>query len=109
MVIVPGTAFAELALRVGGEVGHEAIEELTIEAPLRMPASGSVHVQVTVGQPDDGGKREIEVYSRAGAARGEPPAPAGRGRNASGGPGPPPPPARPRAAELRAARAAGAA
>ncbi|HEV7773322.1 MAG TPA: SDR family NAD(P)-dependent oxidoreductase [Conexibacter sp.] len=63
-VLLPGTAFAELALRVAGEVGCEAIEELTMEAPLLLPEHGAVQVQVAVGEPRAGGRREIEVFSR---------------------------------------------
>jgi NADPH:quinone reductase-like Zn-dependent oxidoreductase/malonyl CoA-acyl carrier protein transacylase/NAD(P)-dependent dehydrogenase (short-subunit alcohol dehydrogenase family)/acyl carrier protein len=63
-VIAPGTALAELAFRAGREAGSEAIEELTIEAPLVLPELGSVQVQVTVGAPDESGRRPIEVYSR---------------------------------------------
>ncbi len=63
-VLMPGTGFAELALRVAREVGCEAIEELTIEAPLLLAERGAVQVQVAVGEPGTGGRREIEIYSR---------------------------------------------
>nr|MDQ3935788.1 acyltransferase domain-containing protein [Actinomycetota bacterium] len=66
-VIVPGTAFAELALRAGREAGCELVEELTIQAPLVLPEHGSVHVQVAVGEPGSGGRREIAIHSRATA------------------------------------------
>ena len=36
----PGTAFLELALRAGGEVGCAVVEELTQEAPLVIGESG---------------------------------------------------------------------
>jgi acyl transferase domain-containing protein/thioesterase domain-containing protein/acyl carrier protein len=65
-VLLPGTGFAELALRVAGEVGCEAIEELTIESPLLLPERGTVQVQVAVGEPRAGGRREIEIFSRPG-------------------------------------------
>jgi pimaricinolide synthase PimS1 len=64
-VIVPGTALAELALHVGAEVGCEEIEELTIEAPLVVPERGSVWLQAAAGEPDEDGRREIRIYSRA--------------------------------------------
>jgi acyl transferase domain-containing protein/thioesterase domain-containing protein/acyl carrier protein len=70
-VLMPGTGFAELALRVAGEVGCEAIEELTIEAPLLFPEQGAVQVQVAVGEPDPGGRREIAIYSRLDAEHAE--------------------------------------
>ncbi len=53
-VLVPGTVFAELALHVGAA----GVEELTIEAPLRLD-TGEVHVQVVVDEP------RIDVYARA--------------------------------------------
>ena len=63
-VLLPGTGFAELALCVAGEVGCEAIEELMIESPLLLPEHGAVQVQVSVGEPQAGGRREIEIWSR---------------------------------------------
>ncbi|WP_103343185.1 beta-ketoacyl synthase N-terminal-like domain-containing protein [Amycolatopsis sp. CA-126428] len=53
-VLVPGTLFAELALHAGGA----GIEELAIEAPLRLDTE-DVHVQVVVDEP------RIDVYARA--------------------------------------------
>ena len=48
-VLVPGTALAEMAVRAGAEAGCARVEELTLEAPLVLPASGGVQVQVAVG------------------------------------------------------------
>jgi acyl transferase domain-containing protein/D-arabinose 1-dehydrogenase-like Zn-dependent alcohol dehydrogenase/acyl carrier protein len=64
-VLLPGTGFVELALRAAGQVGLDTVEELTLEAPLVLPESGSVQVQVTVGAPDGEGRRELAVYGRA--------------------------------------------
>ncbi len=66
-VILPGTAFVELALSAGAQVGAEAIEELTLQAPLILSEQGAVSLQVTVGVPDDQGQREISIHSRAEA------------------------------------------
>ncbi len=63
-VLLPGTAFAELALRAGAEVGCEAVEELTLEAPLTLPQHGAVQFQVAVGQPAESGRRAVAIYSR---------------------------------------------
>jgi acyl transferase domain-containing protein/acetyltransferase-like isoleucine patch superfamily enzyme len=63
-VTLAQTAFAELALRAGDEVGCDAIDELTLAAPLVLPAQGGVLLQVTVGAPDDGGQRALEVHAR---------------------------------------------
>ncbi|MEU1020473.1 type I polyketide synthase, partial [Streptomyces sp. NPDC005898] len=72
-VLLPGTAFVELAIRAGDQVGCEVVEELTIQAPLILPARGGVQLQLTVGEPDDSGQRSLNIYSRAGDASGEEP------------------------------------
>ncbi|MGW3078797.1 type I polyketide synthase, partial [Kitasatospora sp. NPDC001132] len=64
-VILPGTAFVELAVRAGDQVGCSLVEELTLEAPLVLPESGGVQVQVRVGEPDGEGRRSVTVHSRA--------------------------------------------
>ncbi|MFI2126493.1 SDR family NAD(P)-dependent oxidoreductase [Streptomyces sp. NPDC020299] len=63
-VLLPGTAFVELAVRAGDEVGCGRLEELTLEAPLVVPERGAVQVQVVVGGPDASGARSVSVYSR---------------------------------------------
>ncbi|MFD9813806.1 type I polyketide synthase [Streptomyces sp. NPDC059080] len=63
-VLLPGTAFVEMALRAGEEVGCDELAELVLEAPLVLPEQGNVRVQVTVGEPDDFGHRPVSVYSR---------------------------------------------
>ncbi|MEO6086537.1 MAG: SDR family NAD(P)-dependent oxidoreductase, partial [Umezawaea sp.] len=64
-VLLPGTAFVELALRAGDEVGCGRVEELTLAAPLVLPERGSVQVQVAVGGPDESGRRTVAVYARS--------------------------------------------
>ncbi|WP_432280756.1 type I polyketide synthase [Streptomyces luomodiensis] len=64
-VLLPGTAFVELAMRAGDEVGCGRLEELTLETPLLVPQDGATHLQVTVAEPDDNGVRTLTVYSRA--------------------------------------------
>ncbi|MBM7173642.1 acyltransferase domain-containing protein, partial [Streptomyces sp. G44] len=72
-VFLPGTAFVELAVHAGDQVGCDTVEELTLEAPLVLPEQGGTHVQLTVGAPDDAGRRPLSVHSRAdGAAPDEP-------------------------------------
>ncbi|HEX8075458.1 MAG TPA: SDR family NAD(P)-dependent oxidoreductase, partial [Thermoleophilaceae bacterium] len=63
-VILPGTAFVELALRAGAEVGLEAIEELTLEAPLVIAEEGALQLQLKLGAPDDAGRRELSIHAR---------------------------------------------
>ncbi|MDI5962393.1 type I polyketide synthase [Streptantibioticus silvisoli] len=64
-VIVPGTAFAELAVRAGGEVGCGCVEELTLQAPLLVPERGGVRLQVVLGGAEDSGRRTVEIHSAA--------------------------------------------
>ncbi|WP_327713892.1 type I polyketide synthase (plasmid) [Streptomyces sp. NBC_00464] len=63
-VLLPGTAFVEMALRAGDEVGGDHLEELTLQAPLALPATGAVQLRVEVSERDDAGRRPVEVHSR---------------------------------------------
>ncbi|MEV7870536.1 SDR family NAD(P)-dependent oxidoreductase [Streptomyces sp. NPDC088124] len=64
VVLLPGTAFLELALRAGDEVGCDRVRELAVQAPLVLPEEGAVQLQVVVGGPDEAGLREVGVFSR---------------------------------------------
>nr|QBF51759.1 type I polyketide synthase [Streptomyces caniferus] len=63
-VLLPGTAFLELAVRAGDQVGCAQVEELTLQAPLILPERGAVQIQVAVGAADETGRRTLSVYSR---------------------------------------------
>jgi acyl transferase domain-containing protein/acyl carrier protein len=76
-VLVPGTAFVDLALRAGEQVGYPALEELTLEAPLVLPEDGAVAVQVTVsghevaihsGGADDWTRHATGTFTSEGVA-----------------------------------------
>src|SRR5262249_20643139 len=67
---VPGTAFVEMAARAGQVAGCGRVEDLTLEAPLVVPARGGVQVQVSVAAPDQAGGREVPGHSRAGGSAG---------------------------------------
>ncbi|WP_143663279.1 polyketide synthase dehydratase domain-containing protein, partial [Streptomyces sp. wa1002] len=45
-VLLPGTAFVEMAVRAAQHVGAGGVEELTLAAPLVLPERGGVQVQV---------------------------------------------------------------
>ena len=62
-VLLPGTAFVELALHVGREAGCPVIEELTLQAPLALPEQGAVVLQLGVGELDEDGKRSLVIHS----------------------------------------------
>ncbi|GAA4526058.1 type I polyketide synthase [Amycolatopsis samaneae] len=63
-ILVPGTVFAELAVRAADETGCRFVEELVLEAPLVLPERGGVALRVTVGEPAESGARTVKVYSR---------------------------------------------
>ncbi|NUS65684.1 MAG: SDR family NAD(P)-dependent oxidoreductase, partial [Saccharothrix sp.] len=63
--LLPATGFVELAVQAGGHVGCPVVAELVLEAPL--PLHDTVHVQVTVGAPDEIGRRPVTLHSRTAA------------------------------------------
>ncbi|WP_121717471.1 type I polyketide synthase [Streptomyces sp. E5N91] len=65
-VVVPATAHLDLALSAGRRVGAPAVEELSLEAPLVLPASGEVRVRIVAGAADDTGRRSLELFSDSG-------------------------------------------
>ncbi|MEC3981057.1 SDR family NAD(P)-dependent oxidoreductase, partial [Amycolatopsis sp. H20-H5] len=67
-VLFPGTGFLELAVRAGDQVGCDQVEELTLAAPLVLGPEDAVVLQVSVGGPDDSGRRSVTVYSRPATA-----------------------------------------
>ncbi|MEV0375919.1 type I polyketide synthase, partial [Streptomyces sp. NPDC050636] len=64
VILLPGTGFVEMVVRAGDQVGCGLLEELTLQAPLVVPADGGVQVQVVVTVADGDGRRGIEVFSR---------------------------------------------
>ncbi|MEV0039194.1 thioester reductase domain-containing protein [Streptomyces sp. NPDC050804] len=62
--VLPAAALVELAIRAGDEVGCTALDDLTVETPLVLPAGGGVHLRVTVGAPDASGHRALACHSR---------------------------------------------
>ncbi|MGW4773087.1 type I polyketide synthase [Nocardia sp. NPDC004278] len=63
VVLLPGTAFVELVLRAGAEMGCATVRELTLVTPLVLPSAGGVRIQVVVAGPDETGARAVSVYS----------------------------------------------
>ncbi len=64
IVLLPGTAFVDIALYAGAQVGCERVKELVLEAPLVLAEQSGVQVQVRVGEPDESGCRTLSVHSR---------------------------------------------
>ncbi|MFJ5222667.1 type I polyketide synthase [Streptomyces sp. NPDC088400] len=71
-VLVPGTAFVELAVRAGDHVGCDRLEDLTLQAPLVLPEEGAVQIQIALDSVENG-RHDLRVYSRAEDAEGEQP------------------------------------
>ncbi|MDT5031000.1 MAG: hypothetical protein QOC94_1171, partial [Actinoplanes sp.] len=65
-MLMPGTAFVELAIHAGDHVGCGYLEELTLAAPLVLSDAGDVQIQVAVGVADDAGRRSVTVHTRPG-------------------------------------------
>ncbi|WP_461087887.1 type I polyketide synthase, partial [Streptomyces deserti] len=64
-VLLPGTAFVELAVRAGDELGCDLLEELILEAPLVLPEDGSGRqLQLWIEEPDETGRRTFTLHSR---------------------------------------------
>jgi len=63
-ILLPGTAFLELALRAGAEAELEVLEELTLQAPLILAERSAVRIQVLLGEPGGDGSREVSIHSR---------------------------------------------
>ncbi|MFG2638454.1 type I polyketide synthase, partial [Streptomyces sp. NPDC048362] len=63
-VLFPATGFLELAVRAADQVGCGQVEELTLEAPLILEATGSTVLQLSLGAPDPAGARTLAVYAR---------------------------------------------
>ncbi|SPF07453.1 Beta-ketoacyl-acyl-carrier-protein synthase I [Streptomyces sp. MA5143a] len=65
--VLPGTAFVELAVIAGDQVGCGRIEELTLHTPLPLPTDGAVALQVRIGA-ERGGRRTLAVHASTTAS-----------------------------------------
>jgi NAD(P)-dependent dehydrogenase (short-subunit alcohol dehydrogenase family)/acyl carrier protein len=70
--LLPGSVFAELALHAADQVGCSQVEELALQAPLVLPETGAVDLQVTVSGPDGSGRRGLTIHSRPAETVGSP-------------------------------------
>ncbi|WP_410658219.1 SDR family NAD(P)-dependent oxidoreductase [Amycolatopsis sp. lyj-112] len=70
-VLLPGTAFVDLALHAGDKVDCGILEELTLQEPLVLPEHDALSLQLMVGAPEEGGRRTVGVYSRPETSDGE--------------------------------------
>ncbi|MER5503623.1 zinc-binding dehydrogenase, partial [Streptomyces sp. NPDC002561] len=63
-VLLPGTAFVDLALHAGDRTDCDTLEELTIQAPLVLAEGTAVQLRVEVGEPGEAGRRTVNIHSR---------------------------------------------
>jgi acyl transferase domain-containing protein/acyl carrier protein len=63
-VLLPGTAFLELALCAGERIGYATVRELVLESPLLLSEGEAVQLQLVLGEPDESGTCSLELYSR---------------------------------------------
>ncbi|WP_461087825.1 SDR family NAD(P)-dependent oxidoreductase [Streptomyces deserti] len=63
-VLLPGTGFVELALTAGTRLGVPVVEEVVLEAPLVLDSTVPADLQLTVGEPDELGRRGFSIHSR---------------------------------------------
>uniref|UniRef100_UPI000EF5A7F9 polyketide synthase dehydratase domain-containing protein n=1 Tax=Streptomyces sp. E5N298 TaxID=1851983 RepID=UPI000EF5A7F9 len=64
-VLVPGTAFVELALHAGDYVGCDHLEELTIEAPLVLEEEDHVSLQLVVETAEAAGRHTFRLSAQS--------------------------------------------
>ncbi|WP_198549196.1 type I polyketide synthase, partial [Streptomyces sp. PRh5] len=64
-VLLPGTAFVDLAVHAGDLAGCGVLEELTLQEPLVLPGQGGVQLQVRVSDGSSG-RHTVTVSSREG-------------------------------------------
>ncbi|HEY1616514.1 MAG TPA: SDR family NAD(P)-dependent oxidoreductase, partial [Streptosporangiaceae bacterium] len=66
-MLLPGSAFVELALRAGRQAGCDHLEELTLIAPLPLRSGEDAVIQVLVESADEKGRRTLGIYSATAA------------------------------------------
>ncbi len=63
-ILLPGTGFVEMAATVGARLGVEIVDELVLQAPLRLNGLDEIDIQISVDAPDDTGRRRFVIASR---------------------------------------------
>ncbi|MER7013161.1 type I polyketide synthase, partial [Saccharopolyspora sp. NPDC000359] len=63
-VVLPGTAHVDLVLHAGATCGLTALDDLTVDAPLVLPAESPLDIRLSVEPPDSTGRRAVRVHSR---------------------------------------------
>ncbi len=63
-VLLPGTVLVDLASYAADRAGCGAVDDLVLEAPLVLPATGGVEIQVSVSPGDEPERRAVTIHSR---------------------------------------------
>ncbi|MEV0916218.1 type I polyketide synthase [Streptomyces sp. NPDC049967] len=63
-ILVPGTAFLELALSAGTRIGCPRVDELVLAEPLVLEPADRVTLQLVIGAADPAGRRAVTGYAR---------------------------------------------
>ncbi|WP_148081794.1 type I polyketide synthase, partial [Streptomyces botrytidirepellens] len=67
-IVVPGTAYVELAVQAGDQAGCDRVEELTLRSPMVVPRDGAVQVQIAIEPAEGEGPRTVRIHSRTEGA-----------------------------------------
>lgn len=63
-VLLPATAFVDMAIHAGDRLGASVLEELTLTAPLSLAADETVELQLKVAGADADGRRAVVFHAR---------------------------------------------
>ncbi|MFI8875735.1 type I polyketide synthase [Streptomyces sp. NPDC055243] len=66
-VLLPATAFVDMAIHAGDQAGASTLEELTLTAPLVLSTDEPVELQVKVARADGDGRRAVAFHARTHA------------------------------------------
>ncbi|WP_309474694.1 type I polyketide synthase, partial [Streptomyces ipomoeae] len=61
VVVIPASVFLDLALWTGRRLGHDHLEELTLQAPLALPEQGALALRVVVS---DDAEPTVTIHTR---------------------------------------------
>ncbi|MEU8710216.1 type I polyketide synthase [Streptomyces sp. NPDC048565] len=67
-VLLPATAFVDMAIHAGDRAGASLLEELTLTAPLVLTFDETVELQVKVARADTDGRRAVVFHARTHTA-----------------------------------------
>jgi acyl transferase domain-containing protein/NADPH:quinone reductase-like Zn-dependent oxidoreductase/NADP-dependent 3-hydroxy acid dehydrogenase YdfG/acyl carrier protein len=63
-ILLPGTAFLDMALHAAARTGYERVEELTLELPLVVSEQDAVDLRVVVDGVEEARGRRLSIFSQ---------------------------------------------